>query len=163
MHGLRFSSQQSDPLADRERTRLLVSLDLSFGHGTPEAKKRKARAGRAPHIRVRSREPTGGRFPVPPRPAQMPPVSSGARCSSRHARNIRWHSRFAPPHSRCRSLPKIIIMESRMDANAINHSKQKRKSASWAGAAYPHEPGGRSPVPHRPAAACSRVMFVRRR
>jgi hypothetical protein len=41
-----------------------------------------------------------------------------------------------------------------MDANAINHSKQKKKSASRTGAAYPRvsrEPtGGRFPVPHRP-------------
>jgi len=35
-------------------------------------------------------------------------------------------------------LPIIIIMDSRTDANAINRSKQKKKSASRAGAAYPH-------------------------
>jgi hypothetical protein len=38
------------------------------------------------------------------------------------------------PRSRCRSLPEIIIIESRMDANAINHSKQKKEK---------REPGGR--------------------
>jgi hypothetical protein len=78
---------------------------------------------------------------------------------------VRWHARFAPPHSRvprsrCHPLPKIIIMKSRTDANAINHSKQKRKARALAGAAYPRVsrelPGGRFPVPHRPA-ACSRV------
>ena len=72
----------------------------------------------------KKREP-GGRFPVPhrpaaacsrdpPRSAQMPPASSGVRCSSRHARGIRWHARFASPHQRasltggrfsCRRLP----------------------------------------------------------
>ncbi len=52
---MRFSSQQREPLAPRERTRRLACLDLSFGHGIGDAKKKSASLG--------------GRFPVPHRPA----------------------------------------------------------------------------------------------
>ena len=107
-------------------------------HKSHETKKRE-RAGRAlsrdPIVRRRCHPSSGALFVR----LDMPAI-------------IRRHVRFAPPHSRVPQsrfclLPEIIIMESRMDANATKRTKQKKKSASRAVAAYPHEPlGGRFPV-----------------
>ena len=102
-------------------------------HKPLEAKKEKRDPWRAPHIPLHSREPTGGRFPVIPSfGADATRVFRCSVCPPRRARDypsacsIRPVA-FALPQSRCRLFPEII-MKSRTDANAINHSKQKRKA-----------------------------------
>ena len=80
-----------------------------------------------------------------------PRLSAGMLDSPRRIRVV--------PRSRCR-LPPGIIMESRMDANAINHREQKKKARPRAGAAHP--PASREPTGGRfPRRVCSGGVLSR--